>query len=44
VLGGCFAALFFVLNPLDLIPDFIPGHGKPFTRERLQKTYAEKKK
>jgi glyoxylase-like metal-dependent hydrolase (beta-lactamase superfamily II) len=23
---------------------FYPGHGKPFTRERLQKTYAEKKK
>jgi hydroxyacylglutathione hydrolase len=22
---------------------FYPGHGKPFTRERLQKTYAEKK-
>ena len=24
--------------------NFYPGHGKPFTRERLQKTYAEKKK
>jgi glyoxylase-like metal-dependent hydrolase (beta-lactamase superfamily II) len=23
---------------------FYPGHGKPFTRERLQKTYAEKKR
>jgi hydroxyacylglutathione hydrolase len=23
---------------------FYPGHGKPFTRERLQKTYVEKKK
>ena len=22
---------------------FYPGHGKPFTRERLQKTYAEKR-
>jgi len=24
--------------------NFYPGHGKPFTKERLQKTYAEKKK
>ena len=23
---------------------FYPGHGKPFTRERLQKTYAKKKR
>jgi len=23
---------------------FYPGHGKPFTRERLQKTYVEKKR
>ncbi len=23
---------------------FYPGHGKPFTRERLTKTYAEKKR
>jgi len=23
---------------------FYPGHGKPFTRERLEKTYVEKKK